>query len=118
MVGSSDLNGNLVKGQIKQKPKIIRRLNLNSSQKEENPFFIYNWCITKDTTKSITTSLKFKFEQAFENQTPYEFNFNNESYKFIPVGYSPQSSEGWISGLVINKNDCYDFILLYRIVLT
>ena len=75
------------KGEIKMLPKIDRKLKLDSYQSETNPFFTYQWTYVNDntSTNSVTTNLKYKFEQSFEDQTPYEFTTSSgRSYKFIP----------------------------------
>ena len=104
------------KGEIKMLPKIDRKLKLDSYQSETNPFFTYQWTYVNDntSTNSVTTNLKYKFEQSFEDQTPYEFTTSSgRSYKFIPFCFIPLSVNK-IHGIVIDKANRFVFKFLKR----
>jgi hypothetical protein len=112
--------GKPVSGKKVKLPEIDRKLPLKSYQKESNPFFYYVWSFSSDITdksSEITTSIRYKFEQALENQSPYNFTHNGKNYRFVPICFTPSYTQS-LYGIVVNLDNPYEFILLYRYATT
>ena len=117
---SYDPYGKHVPDRIVKLPQIDRYLPLRSYQKESNPFFVYIWSFSNDIgdkSSHITTSVQYKFEQALENQSSYNFTQNGNNYRFIPICFNTSYIQS-LYGIVVNLDKPYEFILLYRYVRT